>query len=520
MSNQRSDYFRNIFNIFSHTTIGDKMKKETLWQEKIEPLVTEEIPKHLEVDILIIGGGIAGISTLFELKPKKETIALIDQDQIGMGTTARTTGKLCYMQELCYHKLEKIFNFDTARLYLEATMNAIKQVKHHILTNQIACDYEEVDAYVFTNDETEIPTFEKEEAFYEKASLPYQREYQIPLDTPVKYALKTSNQAVFHPLKYLYALVRLSLEQGKKIYQNVRAQTITKIGEHYQVTTDKGTILAKKIIVCTHYPFFIHPGFIPFRTHIENSFITTTNTNENYHFQAITSNKPTDSFRFHYDEKNYFLYAGESSKNSNHFDYEQRLEELQHKLYFDFKVTPDYIWYTHDIMTNDSLPFIGPINHKNPNLMIATGFNKWGMTNGVLAGMILSDLIMGKENKYAKIVSPSRRINMEKVKNFFIDGFTSTKSIIKAKFIKDQPFYQDNVKITYEDGVRIGIYKDAQGKLHKVKNVCPHMKCNLIFNYIDTTWDCPCHGSKFDIDGNVLKGPSVYSIQLEKKKKD
>lgn len=493
------------------------MKKETLWQEGITPIKTEEIPKHLEVDILIIGGGLAGISTLFELKDSHEKIILIDQDQIGMGSTARTTGKLCYMQELCYHKLENIFNYDTARLYLEANIEAIKRVKHHILKNQIDCDFEIVDAYTFTTKESEQPKLEIEQKFYEKVGIKTELVDEIPIDTACKYALKAPNNAVFHPLKYLYALANLALEHDKKIYQNVRALTLSKIGNTYQVNTNKGTILAKKVIVCTHYPFFIKPGWIPFRTHIENSFVTAIKTNENYHFQAITSTKPTDSFRFHYDKGNYFLYAGESNKTSNHFDFEARLDELRQKLYFDFKITPDYVWYTHDVMSNDSLPFIGPINHNNPNLMIATGFNKWGMTSSIIAGTLLANLITKTPNKYEKIFSPTRKINLEKIKNFFIDGFTSTKSIVKAKFIKEQPFYQDNIKITYESGMRIGIYKDDNGKLHKVKNVCPHMKCNLIFNYIDKTWDCPCHGSKFDIEGNVLKGPSVYSIKLDTK---
>lgn len=496
------------------------MKKETLWQEKIEPIITEEIPKHLEVDILIIGGGMAGISTLFELRNKKESIALIDQDQIGMGTTARTTGKLCYMQELCYHKLEKIFNYDTAKNYLDANIEAIRHVKHIILTNQIECNFEENDAYVFTRKEEDIKQIEEEQQFYEKAGINYQIVDEIPLNTPVKYAIKTGINAVFHPLKYLYQLAKITLESGKKIYQEVRAEKITKIGNKYQVNTNKGAILATKVIVCTHYPFFINPGFIPFRTHIENSFVTAVNTNENYHFQAITSAKPTDSFRFHDDGKQYFLYAGESSKTSNHFDFEKRYDELQQNLYFDFKVTPDYLWYTHDIMTNDKLPFIGSINQHNPNLMIATGFNKWGMTGSVIASIVLSSIINQKECKYISLFSPTRKINLEKIKNFFIDSYTSSKSIVKAKFIKEQPFYQDNIKITYENGKRIGIYKDENGIKHKVKNVCPHMKCNLIFNYIDHTWDCPCHGSKFDIDGNVLKGPSVYSIKLEKNKRD
>lgn len=494
------------------------MKNKTLWQEGIKIINTEEIPEHLEVDTLIIGGGIAGISTLFELKDSKENVILIEKDFIGMGTTARTTGKLCYMQELCYNKLENIFNFDTAKLYLEASIDAINHVKNNIDTYNIDCNFNWTDAYVFTNKNSEIEKFKIEEKFYNRVKLVDTTNDQMPINNPVIYSLKTSDNAVFHPLKYLYKLAEICLQQGKKIYQQVIAQKLKKIGDKYQIDTNKGTILANKVIVCTHYPFFVIPGLIPLRSHIENSFITVSAINEEYNFQAITSNKPTDSFRFYYDKGNYFIYAGESSKTCNHFNYEKRLEELQDKLFFKFKIDSDYSWHTHDVMSNDSLPFIGILNKNEPNLMIATGFNKWGMTNGVIAGKLLADLTLGKENKYKDIFSPTRKMNLEKLKNFFIDGYGNVKSILKAKFIKEQPFYKDNIKITYEDGTRIGIYKDENGKIHKVKNVCPHMKCNLIFNYVDTTWDCPCHGSRFDIDGNVLKGPSVYNIKLDEKK--
>lgn len=492
------------------------MEKESLWQDGIDPLnLKNEIPKHLEVDTLIIGGGLAGISTLFELKDTKQDIVLIDSGRIGFGVTSRTTGKLTYMQELCYHKLEKIFSFDKARLYYESQVEAIKLVKHHALQNNIDCNYEITDAYVFTNDEKEIPKFKKEEAFYDRIGLKDETNNEIPYNIPVIYSLKTPDSAFFHPLKYLYGIAKIALKSGKKIYEGVRAETVEKIGDKYQVTTDKGTIMTTNLVIATHYPFFVKPGYIPLKSHIENSYVLASLIDEFHPIQMITSNKPTDSIRYHQDgQHKYFIYAGESSKPANDFDYEERMIELQEKELVKFKINTDYTWHTHDVMTDDSLPFIGPINKRNPNFYIITGFNKWGMTNSVIAGKIISDLIKGNENKYAQLFSPTRAYNLEKVKNFFIDGYISMKAIVKSKLIKDQVFYHNDVLITYEDGKRIGIYIDENGKKHKVRNLCPHMKCNLIFNNLDKTWDCPCHGSRFDIDGNVIEGPSVYDIKL------
>lgn len=496
------------------------MTKKTLWNYQIPEVQknNQEIPKHLEVDVLIIGGGIAGISTLFELRNEKKNILLIDSGQIGMGVTSHTTGKLTYLQELTYHKLEKIFSFDTSYLYLESQMEAIKRVKSNVRKYNIDCNFEENTGITFTNQESEIVKFEKEQQFFDKVHLDYEVIHALSKDIPCCYGIKVSNTAVFNPVKYLYHLKDECLKKGKQIIEYLQATKLTKIGDQYEVTTDKNTILAKTVIVCTHYPFFVIPGFIPFKSHIENSFIVAAKVEKTESWNAITSNKPTHSFRYYQDQDHYFIYAGESSKPANHLDYEARMKELSDQLYLKFHKTPAFTWHTHDVMTNDSLPFIGRINAQNPNLLIATGFNKWGMTNGVLAGMILSDIVKGKENRYQDMMRPDRPINLEKIKNFFLDGYQNAVSYTKTKLQKNQPFYQDNVKITYENGTRIGIYRDDNGKLHKVCNVCPHMKCNLIFNYLDHTWDCPCHGSRFDIDGNVIEGPAVYNIKLDAKK--
>lgn len=502
----------------NHISNGDDMKEQTLWTNSIPKLKTKKCPKHLEIETLIIGGGLAGISILFELRHKKNQIALIERDQIGFGVTARTTGKLTFMQELCYQKLEKIYDFDTARLYYEANMDAIKQVKHNIDTNAIDCHFENTCAYVFTNDETKQKQFEKEFDFYQKLKIDVEMNVTLPFPTEtiqVLKAQKNTGNAVFNPVQYLYALANIILESGCHIYEHVGAKTITKKGDLYEVETSNGTILAKNVIVATHYPFFLHPGWIPLRSHIEEAYVAAIPTLETTPDQAINNDKATESYRYASGDKNYLLFASQTFKTSNHFDQEKMAQEVSDTVLQKFQKKEEYLWHTHDVMTNDSLPLIGPINKSNPNLYIITGFNKWGMTNSITSSLIIRDYIMGQENKYMNLFLPSRKINFEKVKNFFLDNYQNTKSILKAKLVQNQTFYHNNVAVTYEDEIRIGIYQDKSGKLHKVKNTCPHMKCNLIFNELDKTWDCPCHGSRFDIDGNVIEGPSSYDIKLK-----
>ena len=150
----------------------------------------------------------------------------------------------------------------------------------------------------------------------------------------------------------------------------------------------------------------------------------------------------------------------------------------------------------------------------NHNLLIATGFQKWGMTNGTLAGILLSDLVLGKENEYAELLKPYRNYPVKRVLNTVVDSADISVAMVQSMIQKQS----DKVKITYRDGKRIGIYTDEKGVEHCVHTVCPHMKCHLIFNEKECTWDCPCHGSRFDIDGNVLEGPSVFDIHIEGQK--
>ena len=163
-------------------------------------------------------------------------------------------------------------------------------------------------------------------------------------------------------------------------------------------------------------------------------------------------------------------------------------------------------------MTYDNLPFIGKIDN---NLYILTGFNKWGNTNGVIGGKLISDTILNINNKYKNIFNPKRGISIDKIKNLIVFNTTVISRYIINKINPRMNYYKDNIKIKYIDGKRCGIYTDENGTEHIVSNICPHMKCNLVFNYLDKTWDCPCHASRFDIDGNVIYGPAVFDIKKQ-----
>lgn len=249
---------------------------------------------------------------------------------------------------------------------------------------------------------------------------------------------------------------------------------------------------------------------MPLKAHLQKSYICAYKTDKNHNFTAITSAKPTTSLRYYENKKEcYKIYLTGSHNLAVKNNEKENFKKLQKNL----PTKPNYIWSNKDIITNDYLPFIGELK---PNLFIGTGYNTWGMTNGSLAGKILNDLAQNKENEYQELFSPKRSINLSKIINFPLNLVSNLKSFIENKIIKNKSWYKEKVKFKKINGQNVGIYIDKNHKKHIVYNLCPHLKCSLIFNEQEKTWDCPCHGSRFDIDGNCIEGPSNYNITYKK----
>ena len=487
------------------------MENKSLWQLYMRKNYTEKLNKDIETDILIIGGGITGITTAYFLKDSNLNITLIEKDHVGSGATAYTTGKLTYMQDLIYHNM----NEDTAIKYLNSQKEAIKIVKDIINKHNIDCNLESTSSYVFTDEYSKINNFKQEENTYDKLYIKYKKGSKIPIRFPSIYSLKTNGSYVFHPLKYLYSLKKILLNSNINIYENTNAIDVDNYDDYYIVRTDNYKIKTKYVVVATQYPFFIIPYFTPFKTCVEKSYIVSGLVDKNKKFQAISNLKPNHSIRYYSNKnKNYILYSSGSHKITNHVceeeNYKAQINKFKKELNSDIK----YYFLNQDVMTSDGMPLIGRIN--NSNLLIATGYNKWGMTNGTIAGKIISDIILNKENEYIELFKVNRKIDMKKLFKLTMYNYSNTKRYIISKVKTSYSFYNENVKVVIKDGIKYGVYTDKTGKEYVVKNVCPHMKCNLIFNNIDKTWDCPCHGSRFDKEGNVLFGPSVYNIKLDK----
>lgn len=484
------------------------LKKTSIWLDNLNYTPNEELKNNIEVDVLIIGGGMTGISTAYHLKNSNLKVCLVEKNIIGHGVTARTTGKLTYLQELIYTDLVKEYNKEKAKLYFNSQLEAIKTVENIINKHNIKCNYEKVSSYIFTLNKSKVKKIKCEKVLLEEFNVNINEHTTLPDKTKVTYAIETKDTAVFHPLKYLIDLKNICEKKGILIYENTKILQISK-EDVFICKTKDNIIRAKKVVLALHYPYFLFPFLMPFKTHLEKSYIVATQDNNKF-FSAITSEKPTISIRYtNNNAKDYKIILTNSHniafKNNDSKNYNELLNNIDKK--------PCYIWSNKDIITNDKLPYIGELKE---GLYIGTGYNTWGMTNGSIAGKILSDLILNKENIYQELFNPQRHLPVNSFLNFPIDVVSNIKSFVGSKINKNKAWYNKNVKFEKRNGENIAIFKDENNEEHIVYNRCPHLKCGLIFNQEEKTWDCPCHGSRFDLDGKCIEGPSNYDISYKK----
>ena len=492
------------------------MINKSIWLKGIKIKKGKVLKESISTDVLIIGGGITGISSLYFLKDSNLKITLVDSNNIACGQSSKSTGKLTYLQGFLLNKIENTYDKDTALKYLNSQKEAIELVKEIIIENNIKCDFESNNSFVFTTKKRNLEELDKLKLILDCAKIKYKISNSLPIKFPCIQTIKVTDTAVFNPVKYLLQLKEvLEKKDNIDIYENTMIKSIDVKEDFYIAYTKNHTIKAKKIILACHYPFFINPYFLPFKTSIKKAYLAAATDNNPKRFNAINEDNYIDSIRYHSDSRNYIIYAGEERFLGANMDNKTNYDNLFWKIKTNLSENIKYNWFNFDIVTSDNLPIIGFLQNDNKNILIGTGYNLWGMTNGTIAGKILSDLILDKDNKYKSLFDPNRLFNVNKLKNYFSYNIANGLTYILSKIDKSPEFYK-NIKIKNSNNCII--YTDDENKNHIVNNRCPHMKCNLIFNEIDKTWDCPCHGSRFNIDGKVIKGPSTKNISVDKNK--
>lgn len=467
----------------------------------------KELKQDKTVDTLIIGGGLSGLNLAYYLKDK-DNVCLVEGNIIGHGVTLRSTAKINYFQECIYTDITKSSNYDNACSYLKSQLLAIKELKNIIEKEKIDCDFKRVDSYVFANSIDEVDRLKEEVKFLKDNNIEVKKK-KLKLDVEVHDSYYVSDTYIFNPIKYLNGLYNI-LKDKIDIYENTKIINVEKEDNKYICyTNNHNKIICNNVIFMCHYPYFTIPYLTPIKCSIEKSYMIISKVKKEEDYTCINTDYPIYSKRYYNDgEKNYQISLAKSNKLNKVKDdkyYFDRVKEI-----FKLKEKDIVMKYSNsDIMTPDHMPYIGKIKD---NMYISIGYNTWGMTNSVLGAYIINDLLNNEENEYIDVFNPNR----VDIVSFIGYMFENIMSFVENKAIKNKDYYSDNVKFTCEDGNSIGVYTDEEGKEYKVYNKCPHLGCSLNFNEVEKTWDCPCHSSRFDLNGKCIKGPALKDITYNK----
>ena len=437
----------------------------TLWQS-IDIPKREPLKGEIYTECAVIGGGLAGIMTAFELKKRGFEVVLIEADRVLSGATKGTTAKITAQHGFIFDKLQSKISPLSARLYFESNKEAIDKIERLIFEENIDCDFERVPSYIFSTEDTDSLIKERMALARLRIDTTYVTKTGLPFS--VNGAIRLENQAQFNPLKFASAL-----SENLKIYEKTPALKISTEG----VKTPEGFIHAKYTVICTHYPVENFPGLYFLRQHQERSYLLAVKTEKRVGGMYISGNGV--SLR---DYPEGVLIGGEAhrtGKNKKSGCY-MELQSLAKKYFPEGEIV--YSWSNQDVMTHDRLPFIGRYSMFTPNLFVATGFNKWGMSLCAVASALIPDLIEGKENRYEKLYTP-RRINfLAALPDLLVDVGYSVKGLIS------------------------GLFSEKEKR-------CSHLGCRLKENPEEGTLECPCHGSEFTRAGEVIFSPAKKPLK-------
>lgn len=431
----------------------------------------DSLTNDINVDVCIIGGGITGISTAYYLAKSGLKVCVLEKDKIGHHATGNTTAKITMAHGLFYDYLINTFSSELAQNYLNANLEAISNIKNIVDTETIDCDFEYQDNYIFTNDSDEIIKLKHEVLALD--SLGFNAELVDTIDAPVDmlWAIKYPNQAQFNPLKYLYGLVNSILKYDGKIYENSKVYDVKKTDDGYSTFTKDCKVNSKFVVLASHYPIINVPGFYFLKMYQEASYIIGIETDsELFDGMYINTKSPVLSLRTAvYNDKRILLIGGANHKVGTDDDISNSykvLEEVAKALYPDAKVL--FRWQTQDCISLDKIPYIGEFSNVLPNAYVATGFKKWGMSTSNVAANIISNKILGFDNKFESAFT-STRFNPIKNGTEFVNMLKQVSdSLVIDKFkIPSETLdsiKNDSGKIVEFDDMKIGIYKDTKRK--------------------------------------------------------
>ena len=497
------------------------MERNTIpyWIATTEDTNYPELTDDINVDVGIVGGGLAGITAAHLLKENGFKVTVIEADRISKATTGHTTAKVTSQHSLIYDKTIKTFGKEMAQQYADANQHAIKFVRNLVKGNDIQCNFEDKSAYVFTyQDPKYVEKIKKEAEAAASLGISAQFVLETPLPFPVLGAVRFNDQAQFHPIKYALSLAKKIPGEGSHIFEGTRAVDIEE-EKTCTIKTNKGKkVTARHVIIASHYPFYDGKGMYFARMYPERSYLLAFKIEEIIpEGMFINVDTPGMTLRSQpHEGGQILLFGGESHKTAHGEQTSTHYENLRKLVRTIFTVKEElYHWSTQDYYTLDEIPYVGKLTSNTPNIYVATGFRKWGMTNAIAAAIIIKDLIIKGESPWQDIYSPQRSTTAKAAGTFITQNADVAVQLVSGKL--ENP--DDHIdlgngegKVVEYKGKRTGAYKDRDGKLYLLDITCTHLGCELQWNDAEKSWDCPCHGSRFSYDGSIIEGPALYPL--------
>jgi glycine/D-amino acid oxidase-like deaminating enzyme/nitrite reductase/ring-hydroxylating ferredoxin subunit len=472
-------------------------------------------PDGRTIDVAVVGGGITGLTVALLLVQAGSSVAVLEAGRVASGVTGYTTAKVTSLHGLTYADLERDFGPDGSRAYAEANQAALAEMDRLISDLAIDCSFERLPAFTYTENAESVGKIEAEVAAATRAGLPASFTTETDLPYPVAGAIRVEDQAQFHPRRYCLGLADAIVAAGGAIYEQTRVLDIDD-GEPCRVKTQTGDLAARHVVQATQLPI-VDPGGFFARTHPERSYALTAELDGPApRGMYLSADQPTRSVRP--IDEGLVLIGGEGHKVGQDPDTRRRYAALEAFTRERFKASEiRHSWSAQDFMPADGVPYIGRLTPRSRHRLVATGFKKWGMTHATVAALILRDHITGAENRWASLYDATRLKPKAAAKDLVSENLNVAKRFVGDRLATLRPPPAESLApgeagVRVVDGHKVAAYRDDTGTLHAVSARCTHMGCQVTWNTAEQSWDCPCHGSRFDIDGAVVQGPAVRPL--------
>ena len=500
------------------------VENESWWVASTDATHYPALPAEgIDADVAVLGGGIAGLTTAYALAREGRSVVVVEAGRIAEGVSGYTTAKVSVGHNLVYADLADRFDAQTAESYAHSQNEALVWLCETVEREGIDCDLERCPGLVYTESADERESIEQEVDAARAAGLPVELTTSSPLPYDIVAGVQYADQAQFHPRRYLLALAERIVALGGQVFESTRALDVDSGEQPCIVRTEHGEVRAREVVVATHYPFLdrglLFARLAPYRDVVvafdiaaddDPGVIAISDGSE----EGGTHSVRTAPYR---NGRRLLIVTGGQYKTGQSDAVEEQYDELAAWAKDRFGVgDPVHRWSTQDTSSVDRMPYIGKLPLSGDHVWVATGFSAWGMTGGTMAGLLLTDLLQGRDNPWSKVYDPSRKDVRASASKFVHENVNVAKELVQGQFRVDigdvSELEPGQAGILRGPDGRTAAYRDDAGVVHAVSARCTHLGCTVRFNDAEKSWDCPCHGSRFGIDGAVLHGPAVTPL--------